>query len=236
MMVKLGNFLFRNRNGLFPFFYLILFVPSPEVFDNPVAAMLIGFTVTLLGQLIRVVTIGLVYIMRGGQNRRVYADDLVTTGIFAHCRNPLYVGNILILAGLGIASNSLIFLAVFLPIFLFFYQAIVMAEEDFLRNKFGKEYFKYCMKVNRWIPDLRGIGKTIRSMTFKWKRVVIREYNSTYIWMTGAVLIIMKHFYIHEEQFDFSPNIIVFVTLLIALLFLYLFARYLKKSKTLVSD
>ena len=117
----------------------MLFVPSPEVFDNPVMAMIIGFSVTLIGQLIRVVTIGLVYIMRGGRNRRVYAEDLVTTGIFAHCRNPLYVGNILVLAGLGIASNSLIFMAVFLPIFLFFYQAIVMAEEDFLAGKFGEQ-------------------------------------------------------------------------------------------------
>lgn len=236
MMVELGNFLFRNRNGLFPFFYLILFVPSAEVLHDPVIAMTIGFTVTMLGQIIRVITIGLVYIVRGGKNRRVYADDLVTTGIFAHCRNPLYVGNILILSGLGIASNSFVFLAVFLPVFLFFYQAIVLAEEDFLKKKFGKEYFNYRKMVNRWIPDLSGIGKTIGSMTFKWKRVIIREYNSTYIWMTGAVLIIMKHYYIHEEQFDFSHNLRVFVVLLIVLLFLYLFARYLKKSKTLVSD
>ena len=135
-MVELGNFLFRNRNGLFPFFYLILFVPSAEVLHDPVIAMTIGFTVTMLGQIIRVITIGLVYIVRGGKNRRVYADDLVTTGIFAHCRNPLYVGNILILSGLGIASNSFVFLAVFLPVFLFFYQAIVLAEEDFLKKKY----------------------------------------------------------------------------------------------------
>jgi hypothetical protein len=83
-MVQLGNFLFRNRNGIFPFFYLILFIPSPEIFTNPVIAMGIGFSISLLGQLIRVITIGLAYIMRGGRNRRVYADDLVTTGIFAH--------------------------------------------------------------------------------------------------------------------------------------------------------
>ena len=236
MMVKLGNFLFRNRNGLFPIFYLMLFVPSPEVFDNPVMAMIIGFSVTLIGQLIRVVTIGLVYIMRGGRNRRVYAEDLVTTGIFAHCRNPLYVGNILVLAGLGIASNSLIFMAVFLPIFLFFYQAIVLAEENFLAGKFGEQYAEYCRKVNRWIPNLMDIGKTLRSMTFKWKRVVIREYNSTYIWMSGAVLIIIKHFYFNEDQFDFTANLPLLAGILVALLCLYLLARYLKKSKTLVSD
>jgi protein-S-isoprenylcysteine O-methyltransferase Ste14 len=235
-MVQLGNFLFRNRNGIFPVFYLMLFVPSWEVFRNPVLAMVIGFSVTVLGQLIRVLTIGLVYIIRGGKDRRVYAENLVTTGLFAHCRNPLYVGNILILAGLGIASNSLLFMAVFTPLFLFFWQAIVLAEEQYLRNKFGTGYDDYCRHVHRWLFNLQGIGDTLGSMTFKWKRVIIREYNSTYIWMTGAVLIVMKHFYFHKEQFDFHANLPVFISLLVILACLYLFARYLKKSRILVSD
>lgn len=235
-MIKLGNFLFRNRNGIFPLFYLMLFVPSREVFPNPVTAMIIGFSVTVVGQLIRIVTIGLVYIIRGGKDRRVYAEDLVTTGIFSHCRNPLYVGNILILVGLGIASNSLLFMAVFTPLFLFFWQAIVLAEENYLRNKFGEQYNEYCKRVSRWLINLNGIGQTLRSMQFKWKRVIIREYNSTYIWMTGAVLIVMKHFYFHDDQFDFRKNLPVFISLLVLLLLLYLFARYLKKSRKLVSD
>src|SRR6478609_3933179 len=124
-MVKLGNFLFRNRNGIFPLFYLMLFVPSWEVFTNPVTAMIIGFSVTIIGQLIRIITIGLVYIIRGGKDRRVYAEDLVTTGIFSHCRNPLYVGNILILVGLGILSNSFLYVVVVMPVFMLIYQSIV---------------------------------------------------------------------------------------------------------------
>lgn len=235
-MVKLGNLLFHNRNWLFPLFYFILFIPSPEVFDDPVTAMLIGFSVTIIGQLIRVITIGLVYIIRGGKNRRVYADTLVTTGIFSHCRNPLYVGNILILVGLGIASNSLIFMAIATPLFLFFYQAIVLAEENFLRNKFGAEFDAYCSRVNRWVPNLKGIGKTLESMEFKWTRVIIREYTSTYIWTSGAVLIVMKHFYNHDERFDFRGNLTLFIIILAVLLVLYLFTRYLKKSRKLVSD
>jgi protein-S-isoprenylcysteine O-methyltransferase Ste14 len=235
-MVKLGNFLFRNRNGIFPLFYLMLFVPSREVFTDPVIAMIIGFSVTVIGQLIRVLTIGLVYIIRGGKDRRVYAEDLVTTGIFAHCRNPLYVGNILILVGLGIASNSLLFMAVFTPVFLFFWQAIVLAEENYLRNKFGEQYNEYCKRVDRWLINFKGIGNTLRSMQFKWKRVIIREYNATYLWMTGAVLIVMKHFYFHEEKFDFHKNLPAFIFILVGLLILYLVARYLKKSRTLVSD
>lgn len=235
-MVKLGNLLFHNRNWLFTMFYIILFIPSPEVFSNPVTSMLIGFSITLSGQLIRIITIGLVYIIRGGRNRRVYADNLVTTGIFSHCRNPLYAGNILILAGLGIASNSLIFMAIATPLFLFFYQAIVRAEENFLRNKFSEEFDNYCSKVNRWIPNLTGISKTLGSMEFKWKRVVIREYNATYIWMVGAILIVMKHFYFHDDLFDFHKNTRTFILILVGLSFFYLLARYLKKSKILTSD
>ncbi|MGZ8540662.1 MAG: methyltransferase family protein [Chitinophagaceae bacterium] len=235
-MVRLGNLLFHNRNWLFPLFYIILFIPSPEVFNNPVTAMVIGFSITLLGQLIRVITIGLVYIIRGGKNRTVYADNLVTTGIFSHCRNPLYVGNILILAGLGVASNSIIFIAIATPLFIFFYQAIVKAEENFLQNKFGQQFTDYCSKVNRWMPRMAGIRKTVGSMEFKWKRVVIREYTSTYIWMSGAVLIVMKHFYNHDDRFDFQKNLTLFIILLAGLLLLYLFARYLKKSKILTSD
>ena len=235
-MIKLGNFLFRNRNGIFPIFYLMLFVPSREVFTNPVTAMIIGFSVTIIGQLIRIITIGLVYIIRGGKDRRVYAEDLVTTGIFSHCRNPLYVGNILILVGLGIASNSLLFMAVFTPLFLFFWQAIVLAEENYLRNKFGEQYNDYCKRVNRWLINPNGLGTTLGSMQFKWKRVIIREYNSTYIWMTGAVLIVMKHFYFHDHRFDFKKNLPMFISILVLFLLLYLFARYLKKSRKLVSD
>ena len=235
-MIKLGNFLFRNRNGIFPIFYLMLFVPSREVFTNPVTAMIIGFSVTIIGQLIRIITIGLVYIIRGGKDRRVYAEDLVTTGIFSHCRNPLYVGNILILVGLGIASNSLLFMAVLTPLFLFFWQAIVLAEENYLRNKFGEQYNDYCKRVNRWLINPNGLATTLGSMEFKWKRVIIREYNSTYIWMTGAVLIVMKHFYFHDHRFDFKKNLPMFISILVILLLLYLFARYLKKSRILVSD
>lgn len=236
MMVKWGNWIFHNRNGLFPLFYLLLFVPAPEIWDNPLYAMVIGFTVAALGQWIRIFTIGLAYIIRGGKDRRIYAEGLVTTGVFAHCRNPLYLGNILILAGLGIASNSIFFVCIATPIFLFFWQAIVLAEEKYLFGKFGPTYEAYCEKVNRWLPSLSGIGQTLKSMTFKWNRVVIREYTATYIWTTGAVLITMKHFYVHSNRYNFAKYWPLFVTLLVLFLVLYLWVRYLKKSRKITSD
>ena len=73
--------------------------------------IILGLLITVTGQLIRGATIGLAYIIRGGKEGKVYAEELVTTGIFNHCRNPLYVGNILMLFGVGVLSNSLLYVA-----------------------------------------------------------------------------------------------------------------------------
>src|SRR6478752_4258237 len=111
-MIAIGNFFFKYRNFLFIFLYLALFIPSPQIFRESVLGpdyylypLIIGLSVTIIGQLIRGVTIALAYIVRGGKDKKVHADDLVTEGFFNHCRNPLYVGNILMLVGVGILIN-----------------------------------------------------------------------------------------------------------------------------------
>ncbi|AWV99416.1 methyltransferase family protein [Arcticibacterium luteifluviistationis] len=235
-MVKIGNVLYHNRNWLFPIVYLFLFIPFTQVFEHPNTAMIIGFIVAIIGQATRIATIGLVYIIRGGKNRRVYAEDLVTTGIFAHCRNPLYVGNILMLAGLGIASNSLLFMAVIIPAFLFIYQAIVRAEEDFLSNKFGKGFDEYTKDVNRWLPSLKGLGNTLSSMDFKWNRVIIKEYNTTFIWLLGGLGVLYMHFYRNPALYNIAEHKVFFIAAFIAIVAFYFIARYLKKAKIIVSD
>src|SRR5437773_7797155 len=102
MMVRIGNFLFRYRNGIFPAVLVLLFVNSPKLFPLDTVAVVLGLAVALTGQLLRAVTIGLAYIIRGGKKREVYAEALVQGGVFAHCRNPLYVGNLLVVLGLGL--------------------------------------------------------------------------------------------------------------------------------------
>lgn len=230
-MVRIGNILFHYRNFLFPVFYFLLFIPSPKVFGNWLLPLISGFVIALAGQAIRVATIGLVYIIRGGKNRRIYAEGLVTEGLFSHCRNPLYVGNILILVGLGVMSNSLFFMACMIPLFLFMYQAIVLAEEDFLRSKFGTAYDDYAKATNRWIPVLNGIGRTLSSMTFNWKRVFIREYTTTYIWLSGSVLLVMREMYIEYGPDTVRRLLSLFLIALVLLLTGYLFVRYMKKLK-----
>src|SRR5262245_8055081 len=158
-MVKIGNFFFKFRNALFPFAYAFLFLKSPWLFANAHVALGLGLAVALFGQFLRAITIALVYIRRGVKNREVYANNLVTEGMFSHCRNPLYVGNFLMIAGLGLISNSMIFVGIIVPLFFFIYWAIISAEEAFLRNKFGAEYDDYCSRVNRVLPVFTGFSE-----------------------------------------------------------------------------
>jgi len=235
-MVRIGNFFFKHRNWLFIFFYGALFIPSwPIVSKEKLGEnylwwpIIIGLLVTISGQLIRGFTIGLAYIVRGGKGGKPYAEGLVTDGIFNHCRNPLYVGNVLMLLGVGILANSLLYVAVIIPIFLFIYQAIVLAEEDFLRKKFGDQFDEYCKKVNRWVPDLIGLGKTMNGMEFKWKRWILKEHTTQYIWLAGIILILLLR-YPELTNNDTSTRNTVGIILLAVLTLLYILIRALKKT------
>jgi protein-S-isoprenylcysteine O-methyltransferase Ste14 len=239
-MIKIGNFFFKYRNFLFIFLYLLLFIPSPHLFPYRIFGeyywvwpIVIGLLITITGQAIRGATIGLAYIVRGGKEGKVYAEDLVTTGIFSHCRNPLYVGNVLMLFGVGVLANSLIYTVVVMPLFFFIYQAIVLAEENFLRNKFGERFNDYCSRVNRWVPSLTNMGSTFSSMEFKWKRWILKEYNTQAVWLIGIVLILLFKYpqltnYDEQKRNTLALIIVPFLGLL------YLFVRWLKKSKRMV--
>lgn len=235
-MISIGNFFFRYRNWLFILLYATLFLPSPDLFSEAVFGeayyywpMAIGLVVTITGQLIRGATIGLAYIVRGGKDGKPYAEGLVTQGIFNHCRNPLYVGNILMLLGVGILSNSLLYVGIMMPLFVFIYQAIVIAEENFLSGKFGADFSIYCQKVNRWIPRMAGLRKTFSSMYFNWKRWILKEYNTQFVWLSGITLILLFK-YPQLTRGDNELRNILAASIIGLLGIAYGVVRYLKKS------
>lgn len=235
-MVRIGNFFFKYRNWIFILFYAALFIPSWPLFSKEAFGscyylwpVITGLFITCLGQLIRGLTIGLAYIVRGGKEGKPYAEGLVTEGIFNHCRNPLYVGNILMLLGVGILANSLFYVAGMIPVFLFIYQAIVLAEENFLRGKFGSGYDAYCQKVSRWIPGLKGIGKTLSSMQFNWKRWILKEHTTQFIWLIGITLLLLLN-YPELTGYDESFRNLLAGAIIGFLLLVYLLIRYLKKT------
>ncbi len=235
-MVRIGNFFFKYRNWLFIPLYGAFFIPSwplfsPRQFGTSyyLWPILIGLFVTAIGQVVRGMTIGLTYIIRGGKEGRPHAESLITEGFFNHCRNPLYIGNILKLLGVGILANSLLYIAVFVPLFIFIYQSIVLAEENFLRGKFGSVYEAYCKKVNRWIPRFSGLRQTLQSMRFNWRRWILKEHTTQYIWLNGIALILLLD-YPQLTGYNQRFRNIMLAAVLGALLFVYLLVRYLKNT------
>ncbi|MGZ8518232.1 MAG: methyltransferase family protein [Chitinophagaceae bacterium] len=236
-MVEIGNFFFKYRNILFIFLYLLLFIPSPDLFSATVWGesyfvypIVMGLLVTISGQVLRGATIGLAYIVRGGKDGKVYADQLVTEGMFRHCRNPLYVGNILMLLGVGILANSLYYVLFVIPAFLFIYHCIVLAEEAFLERKFGIEYEAYVQRVNRWIPSFSKMRKTFEGIRFNAMRWILKEYNTQFVWLSGITAILLLK-YPQLTGYRDSLRKLLLATVIIALGLLYLFVRYMKKSK-----
>ena len=234
-MIRIGNFFFHYRNALFPLVFVLLFIPGPNLFPTDTLAIAIGLSIAIAGQLIRAITIGLVYIIRGGRNRQVFAKGLVQTGMFAHCRNPLYVGNVLICLGVGVTANSLLFLAIGMPFLLFAYSAIIAAEENYLHEKFGQEFEDYCKRVPRWIPIFSGILQTAQSMDFKWRRLIVKEYGSTFCWMAGVCAVLIKNRWLQVRTFS-DLQIYCLISTLVLVTLAFAIARYLKKSGTLVAD
>lgn len=79
------------------------------------------------------------------------ASHLVTTGIFARTRNPIYLGDALVLAGLALRWDAPIAL-ILVPLFIFtITQRFILAEEDRLRRKFRADFASYCQKTRRWV-------------------------------------------------------------------------------------
>jgi len=188
-MVALGNFFFRFRTTISPFLLLLLLLPGPAVLDDPFVAALVGLAIAALGQVVRATTIGLEYIVRGGRNHRVYADDLVTEGLFRHTRNPMYVGKFLMILGAGFASNSWSSLLAITAAYSFMYQAVTLAEEAYLRQKFGPAFDEYCRRVPRWLPRLTGLGETLSRSEFRWRRVLVKGYSEPLGWTLPIVAI-----------------------------------------------
>ena len=79
------------------------------------------------------------------------ADAMVTTGIYSRTRNPIYVGDAMILTGMILYWDAVLSLPL-IPIFVWLIERrFVVPEEDRLRRKFRADFARYEAKVRRWV-------------------------------------------------------------------------------------
>jgi protein-S-isoprenylcysteine O-methyltransferase Ste14 len=146
--------MFRERlfhyRGYTPIPFLVIML----LFARPVAwTMSVGLVVALLGEFLRFW--GVAY--AGSLTRvtgSVGAPEVIVAGPFAHVRNPLYLGNILLYAGIGVMSNAFFpwLVLVALMYFVFQYSQIVILEEQYLLKTFTASYEDFAENVPRFLP------------------------------------------------------------------------------------
>ena len=76
---------------------------------------------------------------------------LIQTGIFRRTRNPIYLGDALVLAGLILRWDAVLALPL-VPIFIWIIEKrFIIAEEDRMRREFRADFARYASKVRRWM-------------------------------------------------------------------------------------
>jgi protein-S-isoprenylcysteine O-methyltransferase Ste14 len=174
MDVRQRLFQYRSYTPI-PFLIVMLIFAHPTL-----RSLLIGLCVVFAGEFLRLWGVAIA----GSETRTtgsVGGTFLITTGPFAHVRNPLYVGNIMLYFGIGLMSNALMPWLPWIALVYFFvqYTLIVSLEEEYLIRTFGNDYAKYCEVVPRFVPVFKKyVSGTHEQPELNWKRGMMSEKRS----------------------------------------------------------
>ncbi len=137
------------RLAFVPIIFVGLFVRSPWAIDSITAFVveLCGYVFLLSGLTVRIWCT--FYI--GGRKSR----ELITTGPFSICRNPLYIGTFLLAFGVGLCFENILMLLLVLVVIIPTHVLVVRWEEAHLEKVFGEEYRLYREKTPRFLPRIR---------------------------------------------------------------------------------
>jgi protein-S-isoprenylcysteine O-methyltransferase Ste14 len=123
-------------------------LPWPGLDDWP--ARLVGYGLGIAG--IALVAWSIATLARAGTTVRPDqgADRLVTDGPFRWRRNPIYMGDVLILLGVAQLTHNIWF-AILAPVFaLAVFRLAIVPEERHLEERFGQAYLDYKARTRRW--------------------------------------------------------------------------------------
>src|SRR4051812_44078990 len=150
-------------------------------FSRPTAtSMAIGVPVSLLGLALRAWAAGCL-----AKNQQ-----LATGGPYAYTRNPLYIGTLLVAAGLAIAANSIGLAVLFAAVFLFVYLPVIQNEEQHLRKIFP-DYAAYAERVPALIPRLTpAAAQTTAFRTALYMKN--QEYQAGLGFLAGTLFLLWK--------------------------------------------
>lgn len=137
---------------------------------------IICISVSFLGLIIRVLTVGYTPSNTSGRNTGTQmADVLNTTGIYSMVRHPLYVGNFFMWLGIALLVQNFWYIIAFVLLYWVYYERIMFAEEQFLRRKFGETYLDWAKITPAFILSSKNYVSP--NLPFSWKKILKKEKN-----------------------------------------------------------
>ncbi|RME37189.1 MAG: isoprenylcysteine carboxylmethyltransferase family protein [Planctomycetota bacterium] len=126
----------------------------PFELDEPNGWVVLAIALILAGLSIRLAALGVLK----------KKEHLATTGVYSLCRNPLYLGSMLLAYGFCILLNDVSSYLVATLYFATFYPLAIAWEEARLEQRFGEVYRRYCATTPRLVP----LGR-FRVNGFSWR-------------------------------------------------------------------
>ena len=229
--VKAGNILFRWRSYL-PLLAFVILILGLRRYEYPAHSQKLDLVwdlscllISFLGLGIRIATLGYVPDRTSGRNTKdQIADALNTTGMYSAVRHPLYLGNAVISLGILLSVRSW-WVTVLIPMmYWLYYERIMFAEEEFLRNKFGDAFVKWAEKTPAFLPRFRNWRWPERSFSFR--NILRREYPGFFGIIASFVLLEIIETRIVELRFRLAP---VWMAIFAVGLIVYITLRTLKR-------
>lgn len=242
-MIRSGHVLFRWRSYL-PLVFIgpaLLALKQGAEWVNAVGDdfqdiwVLCALGVSLIGLGVRIATVGFVPKATSGRNATGQrADSLNTTGMYSIVRNPIYLGNFIILLGVFLSVKVLWFAVVGSMFFMWYMERIILAEEQFLHDKFGEEYDEWRARTPVIIPNFKLWVKP--SLPFSLRTVLKREYPA----LMAIALVYLINEMVTDLVFERDPfsfwirHDFVFPAFFVVCVTIGLTLRFLKKKTTLL--
>lgn len=118
-------------------------------------------------------------------------QQLAVSGPYAYTRNPLYLGTLVVAAGLVIAARNFGLGVLFAAVFVFVYLPVVQLEEQHLRHIFP-DYAAYASRVPAFWP-LRRRARLAKEGGFRWSLYrKNREYQAALGYAAGLAWLLWR--------------------------------------------
>jgi protein-S-isoprenylcysteine O-methyltransferase Ste14 len=185
MLTKLGDLIAGNRillSRIFALGFALALLATESAHEGTLIAAIL-FLIGLI--LVALATVGRLWCsmyLSGYKN-----SELIITGPFSICRNPLYFFSLLGFAGIGFATETVTFAVLLVLAFALFYPIVIEREEQFLRARFGQAFEDYCARTPRFFPSFRALQEPETYLTNP--KLFRRTMGDVlwFVWLVGVI-------------------------------------------------